>query len=89
MVKKNYLLNTKTTSIYSIYIYTYNKKQYKVSYAAGALCPQMKPEHIKSSSLIVEEGKVPGEIKHTRTSNLLNRSCELRHPAIKEISISF
>lgn len=50
------------------------------TYAAGALCPQIKPEHIKSSSLIA--GNAPGEIRHTLTSSLLNLSCELRQPAI-------
>ena len=54
-------------------------------YAAGALCPLINPEHKRTSSLILK-GDDPGD-KQTWNSNRLNRSCELRHPAIIIITI--
>lgn len=42
-------------------------------YAAGALCPLINPEHIRSSSFIVS-GEDPGSQRHTRKSNRRNRS---------------
>lgn len=49
-------------------------------YAAGALCPLMNPEQIRSSSFMVK-GDVPGDHMQTRNNKRRNRSLEFRHPA--------
>lgn len=51
-------------------------------YAAGALCPLMNPEQMRSSSFMVK-GDVPGDHMQTRNNNRRNRSLEFRHPANK------